>query len=109
MPNGNQRGSAEDRRRRKQWLLDTFGDGVEVMCHLEVSDQCLMVLTFETLTVDRVVPGCLGGRYTRDNIRPACGPCQDHQGGKLAHRPAPGNDLGSGVSAGKRLLRSIAT
>ena len=85
MPNGNVRGSAQDRRRRKQWLLDTFGDGTEVMCHLEVSDQCEMVLTFETLTVDRVVPGCLGGRYTRNNIRPACGPCQDHQGGKLAH------------------------
>lgn len=109
MPNGNVRGSAADRRRRKQWLLDVFGDGVEVMCHLEVSDACEMALTFETLTVDRIVPGCLGGRYTRDNIRPACRPCQDSQGGKLAHRPAPEKDLERRVSAGKRLLRSLAT
>lgn len=83
MPNGNERGSAEGRRRRKQWLLDTFGDGTTVMCHLELSDRCEMDLTFETLTVERIVPGCQGGRYVRGNIVPACRPCQDHQGGKL--------------------------
>jgi len=83
MPNGNQRGSAADRRARKQWLLDHFGDGVTVMCHLELSDRCEMELTFATLTVDRIVPACRGGRYTRDNIRPACRPCNDSQGGKL--------------------------
>lgn len=86
MPNGNVRGSAAERRRRKQWLLDTFGDGTTAMCHLELSDRCEMDLTFATLTVERVVPGCQGGRYTRDNIIPACRPCQDHQGGKLRHR-----------------------
>lgn len=95
MPNGNQRGSAAERRRRRQWLLDVFGDGVEAMCCLEVSDRCEMLLTLDTLTVDRIVPGCEGGRYVRGNIQPACKPCQDSQGGR--------------VSAGKRLLRSVAT
>lgn len=81
--NGNCSGNAEGRRRRKQWLLDEFGDGVTVMCHLEVSDRCEMDLTFATLTVDRIVPGVLGGRYTRDNIQPACGPCNSEHGGLL--------------------------
>jgi len=83
VPNGNQRGSAATRRARKRWLLDTFGDGVTVMCHLEVSDECEMDLTLETLTVDRIVPGCEGGRYVRGNIQPACKPCNDLQGGRL--------------------------
>lgn len=95
MPNGNERGSAEDRRRRRQWLVETFGDGVEVMCHLELSDQCEMVLTVDTVTADRIIPGCDGGRYTRGNIRPACKPCQDSQGGR--------------ISAGNRALRCVAT
>jgi 5-methylcytosine-specific restriction endonuclease McrA len=83
MPNGNQRGSAAERRARRQWLLDTFGDGVTVMCFLELSDHCEMDLTIDTLTVDRIIPGRLGGRYVRGNIQPACRPCNDHQGGKL--------------------------
>lgn len=95
MPNGNQRGSAADRRARKQWLLDTFGDGTEAMCHLELSDRCEMVVTLATISVDRIVPGHLGGRYTRDNIQPACKPCNDVQGGR--------------ITAGKRALHSLAT
>lgn len=65
--NGDCRGSAEDRRRRKQWLLDTFGDGETCACV-----HCGGTLDFESLTVDRIVPGNLGGRYTRDNIQPSC-------------------------------------
>jgi hypothetical protein len=69
--NSNSRGSSEDRRRRRRFLLDTFGDGTTAPCSF---DGCPEVLTFETITVDRIIPGALGGRYTRDNIRPACGP-----------------------------------
>ena len=68
--NTNDRGSAANRRARKQWLLDTFGDGTNVPCY-----DCHTPLTFETLTVDRILPGCLGGTYVRGNIRPACSPC----------------------------------
>jgi hypothetical protein len=69
--NTNARGSSEDRRRRRRFLLETFGDGTTALCSF---DDCTILLTFETVTVDRILPGALGGRYTRDNIRPACGP-----------------------------------
>ena len=73
----NDRGSAEDRRRRKRYLLDTWGDGITAPCVF-----CKAPLSYETVTVDRFpIPGRLGGRYTRDNIRPACGDCnRDDQG-----------------------------
>lgn len=70
MRGSDQRGNNEDRRRRRQWLLDTFGDGTTAPCF-----SCGTRLGSETLTVDRIVPGALGGRYTRDNIRPACHKC----------------------------------
>lgn len=64
------RGSSTDRRRRKQWLLDQYGDGVTVPC-----TYCAKPLDFDTVTTDRIVPGSEGGRYTRDNIQPACSRC----------------------------------
>jgi hypothetical protein len=76
--NSNDRGSAEDRRRRKQFLLDTWGDGFTTRCEF-----CRCPLTWDTLTVDRFpIPGRLGGRYTRDNIRPACGACNSEDQGR---------------------------
>jgi hypothetical protein len=76
--NANDRGSATDRRRRKQFLLDTHGNGTTAPCAF-----CGRALTFETVTVDRFpTPGRLGGRYTRDNIRPACGPCNSEDQGR---------------------------
>lgn len=68
------RGSATARRRRRQWLLDQFGNGETAPCF-----ECGAVLTYETLTVDRIVPGCKGGTYARSNIRPACKNCQLEQ------------------------------
>lgn len=75
------RGSAEDRRRRKVYLLNTYGDGYTVKC-----SHCPTVLTFSTMCVDRhPVPGRKGGRYTRDNIRPSCERCSCEEGGRAAH------------------------
>jgi hypothetical protein len=45
--------------------------------------RCGTLLTEETLTVDRIVPGCMGGTYRRTNIRPACGPCNIHTGNQV--------------------------
>lgn len=74
--NSNQRGSAEGRRRRKQWLADTFGDGKGAPCH-----SCLEYLPLGArLEADRITPGALGGTYRRDNIRPSCGPCNIESG-----------------------------
>lgn len=38
------------------------------------------------LTIDRVIPGCQGGRYVRNNIRPACGPCNSETGGSTRRK-----------------------
>jgi hypothetical protein len=84
--NRNRRGSAADRAARRQWLLDTFGDGTTAACCLRVSSKCQGTVTFETITVDRYpVPGCEGGTYRRGNIRPACGPCNAADGARLGH------------------------
>lgn len=81
--NRNVRGSAQDRRRRKLWLLSPEaghgGDGEKVACAFA----CGTILTFETLWVDRIVPGAYGGTYVRSNIQPACEPCQLDEGGRL--------------------------
>ncbi len=79
--NTNVRGSAEARRRRRVWLVQTYGDGQTVECAFP---GCNRLLTVETVTVDRYpIPGCQGGSYRRDNIRPACAPCNSRHGGGL--------------------------
>lgn len=77
--NSNDRGSAEQRRRRKAWLLATRGDGKTCECY-----RCHVVLFWSTLEVDRAIPGALGGTYSRDNIRPVCGPCNKITGNAVA-------------------------
>lgn len=49
--------------------------------------RCGRLLWFETLTVDRIIPGCLGGTYRRNNIRPACYDCNTETGAALSNRP----------------------
>lgn len=78
--NCNTRGSAADRRARRQWLLDEFGDGTTTAC----AYGCGTRVDIKTMSVDRYpVPGCQGGTYRRGNIRPACGPCNSVHGGTL--------------------------
>lgn len=86
--NKNERGSSYDVRARKHWLLVTWqaveGEGL-VHCY-----RCGDLLDWFLLTVDRIIPGCLGGTYRRSNIRPACGDCNSETGGRLAHRKRVG-------------------
>lgn len=78
--NSNSRGGSKDRRIRKQWLLDNFGDGESAPC----SFNCGTLVTFTTITVDRFpISGIEGGTYKRGNIRPACGPCNSSDGSSL--------------------------
>lgn len=82
--NRNERGNTVQRRARRQWLLDTFGDGVTAKCEISWDDHCLGTVDLRTLTVDRhPVPGADGGTYDRSNIRPACGPCNSRAGTAL--------------------------
>jgi len=66
-PGGEKRGNSKDRRRRKFWMLATFGNGDECSCA-----HCGTGLTFATVEADRIVPG---GSYRRENIQPACRRC----------------------------------
>jgi hypothetical protein len=65
------RGSNKDRARRKQWLLDAFGNGVTVRC-VHGFPGCVGKLTYASVEADRIIPG---GTYARTNIQPSCGPC----------------------------------
>lgn len=76
--NRNERGSSYDRARRKQWLLDHYGTGRTCPC-----SACGRRLSARTLTVDRIIPGVLGGRYTQGNIRPMCAECNSRLGSEL--------------------------
>lgn len=128
--NGNVRGNSETRRRRREWLVQTYRadvDGIvvkyigapperedlnttEVWVPREQTDygfarlvtdledepdsweviaprvalcrcyRCGKLLTADTVTADRIIPGDAGGTYRRDNIRPACGPCNSITG-----------------------------
>ncbi len=82
--NRNQRGNTKERAARRQWLLDTYGDGVTAPCMIQFDENCLGTVCEGTLTVDRhPVPGIDFGTYDRDNIRPACGPCNSRAGTAL--------------------------
>lgn len=99
--NQNQRGSSYSRRSRRSWLIATYASDVPGFCRcyrcgvllFNPDDRpagaatCYVGLSPAfPLTVDRIVPGCQGGRYVRTNIRPACGPCNSETGGALARR-----------------------
>ena len=106
--NGNARGSTADRRRRREWLVETYRANQDLKVkQVEIGGEwfdhpeevwpdydpeakpacrcyrCGCLLTVDTVTVDRIIPGCQGGTYRRDNIRPACGPCNSEAGGGL--------------------------
>jgi 5-methylcytosine-specific restriction endonuclease McrA len=78
--NSNARGSSESRRRRRAFLVKTYAADVPGKCRCY---RCGELLDEGTVTVDRIVPGCLGGRYVRENIRPACSGCNSEVGGGL--------------------------
>lgn len=87
MSNSNDRGSSRDRAARKWWLLNNYTSDCDqrrvpsCRCY-----RCGEVLYYETLTVDRIVPGALGGKYVRTNIRPACSRCNSETGNALKRR-----------------------
>lgn len=109
--NSNERGNSETRRRRRKWLIETYRANVdapppevnepprtqeEAEVWFYLADvplgqgipacrcyRCGKLLTEETLTVDRIKPGCKGGTYRRDNIRPACAKDNEETGRSL--------------------------
>jgi hypothetical protein len=95
--NTNARGSVEDRRKRREWLIATFRANVDVASTLLGfvtwhpacrCYRCGVLLTVDTVTVDRIIPGCHGGTYRRNNIRPACGTCNSETGATMRRKGA---------------------
>lgn len=76
--NTNDRGSSRDRHRRKLWILAHFGDGILARCV-----GCDRLVDYFSVVCDRIVPGVLGGRYIRSNIRPHCHACSVRTGNEL--------------------------
>lgn len=105
--NGNERGSSETRRRRREWLVATYRADKDVLIitglihgpmtiETEPGDEaaqpacrcyrCGCLLTVDTVTADRIVPGAHGGTYRRTNIRPACGRCNSSTGATVRRK-----------------------
>lgn len=79
------RGSSQDRRRRKTWLLAMYGDCETCQCV-----HCGTELDFKSIEVDRVIPG---GTYARTNIQPSCGPCNRLRGDSPITPFRPGREV----------------
>lgn len=81
-------GNSKDRARRRARIVERDGwpEVGLVLCHwcgcplLQDEDP---EAPGQSVTMDRVVPGCEGGTYELDNLVPACGPCNQERGGKL--------------------------
>lgn len=91
--NADSRGSSYQRRRRRQAVLDRDGNGTWALCVT-----CPTVVDMETMRLDRVLPGFLGGTYALGNV-----PARGYQ-----LRRAPGLhrvrlDLGGHVSGIQRV------
>ena len=107
----NSQGNTEDRRRRKQYLLDTYRANVDLspavalavdlgyvlepwqreLLTVPVGEgipaarcfHCGGLLVLDEISPDRIKPGCLGGSYRRENVRPSCLTCNLRLGGRL--------------------------
>lgn len=98
--NGNQRGGSDARRRRREWLVATYRADCDVTLVIGLvfpvglgqgspacrCYRCGILLTVDTVTVDRIIPGALGGTYRRTNIRPACGRCNSSTGATVRRK-----------------------
>lgn len=94
--NANARGSVYARRARRAWMMIVWACDVRgfVRCYrcgcLLFNPDTIGPETYVQpesalpLTIDRIIPGCKGGTYRRNNIRPACGHCNSETGGALA-------------------------
>lgn len=105
--NRDARGSTYARKRRREWLVETYRADVDVVPDDQIPwwakgdrerlfaqgmargtgtpacrcYRCGKLLTVDTVTADRIKPGCQGGTYKRPNIRPCCSNCNSETGG----------------------------
>ena len=48
--------------------------------------RCGRLLDWDSVEIDRIKPGCEGGRYHKNNIRPVCGPCNKVLAGEYVRK-----------------------
>lgn len=95
--NGNARGSSYERRRRRAWIMEAWASDLPgfVRCYrcggflFNPDAPPAAVAGTYPLTIDRIIPGCQGGTYRRNNIRPACGTCNSETGGATRRKGTP--------------------
>lgn len=78
MSHRNHHGGGKRHENRRIYLLNRFGDGEKCRCVY-----CGEILTKETMTIERLVPGKHGGTYARNNIFPACEYCNSSRGDEI--------------------------
>ena len=86
--NSNARGNTTARRKRRAWLLQHWGHHDWTICF-----HCGEILTEGTVTLDRIIPGKLGGTYIEGNLRPACITCNSIEGSALRDALKRGHDF----------------
>jgi len=123
--NGNARGSVTDRQRRRAWLVETYranldvlvvrlGNGTEIRLDTRFGQgepacrcyRCGRLLTIDTVTVDRIIPGCRGGTYRRENIRPSCQLCASVTGAALGNERKRASSTGAKTRRAKGKVRT---
>jgi 5-methylcytosine-specific restriction endonuclease McrA len=67
---GELRGNSRDRRARRIKLLRVYGNGTSAPCV-----HCGTLVDYDSLEVDKIIPGPMGGRYVWDNVHVSCMPC----------------------------------
>lgn len=67
--------------------------------------RCGTLCDWESVEIDRIKPGCEGGRYAKNNIRPVCGPCNKVLAGEWVKRR---NAKRKATNARRRQLRAEA-
>lgn len=67
---GNFHGNSKDRRISREKLAAEFGDGTYAPCV-----HCGTKLHVDDISRDKIIPGAEGGRYTHENLIPACYSC----------------------------------
>ncbi len=68
-------GNSKDRAKRRQALINEFGDGSTCPCIY-----CGLKITHGTLEQDKILTTAQGGRYRLPNLVPACGECNKQRG-----------------------------
>lgn len=67
--------SHKDVKIKRRRLLQDFGNRKTCKCQ-----KCKKTLSYETVTIDHILPQALGGTYARRNLRPLCKSCNEALG-----------------------------